>query len=1166
MSDRTFTILKSRRFLPLFVTQFLGAFNDNLFKNALVMLILFRLAVDEGGGGGLGGEVLVTIAGGVFILPFFLFSATAGQLADKFDKARMIRGVKLAEVAVMALAAAGFAWGRADFLIAVLFLMGTQSAFFGPLKYGILPQHLAARELVGGNALIEAATFLAILLGTIAGGLLILTEGGDTIISAGIVVVALLGWAASVMIPAAPATAPQLKVNWNFARETGSILRHAARRRDIFLSILGISWFWLVGATFILLFPPYAKQVLGGDEQVVTLFLTVFSIGIGVGSIGCDRLLKGEVSARTVPFGALGMAIFSIDLYFASTGLVPASETFGALAFLGEPAHWRILADLLLISICGGLYIVPLYAIVQARAEADHRARTIAANNVMNALFMVIGAGVAAALFAVGITVTGIFLVIAAANVVAAWYVCKLLPQELMKGIAAGLLKTFYRVEVHGRENIKAAGDKAVIVVNHVSFLDGALLAAFLPGRPMFAIDTHMAQRWWVRPFMALVEAFPLDPTSPLATRALIREVEKGKHCVIFPEGRITVTGALMKVYEGPGMIADKAAAQILPVRIDGAQFTHFSRLKGKFRLRLFPKITITVLPPRRFALPEEARGRRRRHLAGNALYEVMSDMMFRIHHQEPRTLFQALLEARAIHGGGKPAVEDVERKPLTYDRLVTGALVLGHRMAKDTRRGEVVGLMLPSAAGAAVSFFALQAFGRVPAMLNFTAGSANLISACKTAEIDTVYTSRRFIDQAKLTEVADALGKEVKLVFLEDLRKEIGPFAKLYGLLARPLAGAVHARACGNRGLDPNSPAMVLFTSGSEGAPKGVVLSHDNLLANCRQLAARIDFNPTDSVFNALPVFHSFGLTGGLLLPIFSGVKTFMYPSPLHYRIVPVLAYDTNATIMFGTDTFLSGYARMAHPYDFYAMRYVFAGAERVREETRRVWMEKFGLRILEGYGATECAPVIAVNSPMHFKAGTVGRLLPGIDYRLEEVPGVEEGARLEIAGPNVMLGYLKAENPGALEAPETGWYDTGDIVDIDEEGYVTILGRAKRFAKIAGEMVSLGAVENLVSTLWPDELHAVVALPDARKGEQLVLLTEREDAPRDALSAHARAEGASELMVPRQIFTVDKLPLLGSGKADHPGARALAEQLLAAQVTAPAGAGQGEAVHGTN
>ena len=1136
--------LKSRRFLPLLATQFLGAFNDNLFKNAMVILILYRIA----GAAGLNGQVLVTLAAGIFILPFFLFSATAGQLADKYDKTRLIRVVKAAEILVMALAAIGFAIGEAYTLMVVLFLMGSQSTFFGPLKYGILPEQLAENELVGGNAWLEATTFLAILLGTIAGGLLILDQNGPSTVSFGVMAVALAGWGTSMTIPLGKAAAPDLKINWNIGRETWAILSFAARDRGVFLSILGISWFWLVGATFLSQFPTYAKDVLGGNEQVVTLFLTFFSVGIGVGSILCERLLKGEVSARTVPIGALGMALFSIDLVFASQGSVPSTALIGAAAFLEQPAHWRILADLFLIAVMGGLYIVPLYAIVQSRAAPDHRARTIAANNVLNALFMVLGALATAAMLDWGFSVTQVFLVLALANVIAAIQVCRLLPHELLKTMAATLFRFAFRVEVRGWENYKLAGPRAVIVVNHVSFLDGALLAAFLPGKPMFAIDTHIAQSWWVKPFMALIEGFALDPTNPFATKALIREVEKDKHLVIFPEGRITVTGALMKVYEGPGMIADKAGAKLLPVRIDGAQFTHFSRLKGKLRLRLFPKIRISILPPAEIAVPEEARGRQRRRLIGNALYDVMADMTFATRNQDRQTLFQALLEARAVHGGKKVMLDDVERKPLTYDRLVLGALVLGRRFARQTAKGEMVGLMLPNANGAAVSFFALQAFGRVPAMLNFTAGAANLVSACRTAEIRTVFTSRRFVEKAKLDEVAEALAEAVELVYLEDLKADIGLTDKLYGLFGRPFAGWLHRCAK----IATGDPSLVLFTSGSEGTPKGVVLSHDNILANCRQLAARVDFNPTDRVFNALPVFHSFGMTGGLLLPLLSGIGIFLYPSPLHYRIVPELVYASNATIMFGTDTFLTGYARMAHPYDFYAMRYVFAGAEKVREETRRTWMEKFGLRILEGYGTTECAPVVAANSPMHFKAGTVGRLMPGLTYRLAPVPGVEEGGRLSVAGPNVMLGYLKAENPGRLEPPPEGWYDTGDIVDIDAEGYVKILGRAKRFAKIAGEMVSLTAVEALVARLWPDSQHAVVNLPDERKGEQLVLITDLAEASRADLQAHARTEGATELMVPKTILSVERVPVLGTGKTDYVAAKALAEETLTPASTA--------------
>jgi acyl-[acyl-carrier-protein]-phospholipid O-acyltransferase / long-chain-fatty-acid--[acyl-carrier-protein] ligase len=353
----------------------------------------------------------------------------------------------------------------------------------------------------------------------------------------------------------------------------------------------------------------------------------------------------------------------------------------------------------------------------------------------------------------------------------------------------------------------------------------------------------------------------------------------------------------------------------------------------------------------------------------------------------------------------------------------------------------------------------------------------------------------------------------------------------RLTGLIKSGFAGYLHKRFK----VSPTEAAVILFTSGSEGVPKGVVLAHKNLLSNRHQLAARIDFNPTDIVFNALPVFHSFGLTGGFLLPVFSGIKTVLYPSPLHYRIVPAFVYDCNATILFGTDTFLAGYARMAHPYDFYAVRYIFAGAEKVKDETRRTYMEKFGVRVFEGYGATETAPVIAVNTPMHYKPGTVGRLLPAIAHKLIPVPGIATGGALHVKGPNVMSGYYKADKPGELQPPPEGWYDTGDIVSIDDAGFVTIQGRAKRFAKLAGEMVSLTAVEALVAKVSPAKFHAAVTKPDERKGEVIVLITTDGTLTVDSLLAQARADGQPELMVPKDIRMVDALPVLGTGKTDY-------------------------------
>jgi acyl-[acyl-carrier-protein]-phospholipid O-acyltransferase/long-chain-fatty-acid--[acyl-carrier-protein] ligase len=700
----------------------------------------------------------------------------------------------------------------------------------------------------------------------------------------------------------------------------------------------------------------------------------------------------------------------------------------------------------------------------------------------------------------------------------------------VFKALVRGVLVLLYRVDVHGRENMPQPGERAVVVVNHVSFLDGLLLAAFLSGKPTFAVHTRIAQAWWVRPFIKLFDAFPVDPTNPMAAKGMVRAVQSGRTLVIFPEGRITVTGALMKVFDGPGMVADKANAPIVPVRIDGAQFTPFSRLGGKVRRRWFPRITLTVLPQQHFQVDGDS-ARARRAAAGRKLYDVMSETIFATSNIN-RTLFQALIDARDVHGGAAPVVEDVKRAPLTYTKLIAGSLILSGPLSDGTRQGEAVGVLLPNVNGVVATFFALQYAGRVPAMLNYTAGLANIVSACTAAEVRTIVTARAFVEQAKLGDLIAGLeadGRQVR--YLEDIGATISGVQKLGALVATGWAARLHRR----RGVSPGSPAVILFTSGSEGLPKGVVLTHRNLLANCEQLSARIDFNEGDVVLNALPVFHSFGLTGGTLLPVLHGVKTVLYPSPLHYRIVPALAYDANATILFGTDTFLSGYARMAHGYDFYSLRYIFAGAERVRDETRRTYADKFGLRILEGYGATEAAPVIAVNTPMHFKAGSVGRLLPGVEGRLDPVPGIEEGGRFSIRGPNVMAGYLKAETPGVLQPPAHGWHDTGDIVTIDEAGFVTIRGRAKRFAKIGGEMVSLPAVEGYAAKLWPDAEHAVVTRPDARKGEQLVMFTTRPDASASALQTWGRQNGVTELMLPRDIRIVPALPVLGTGKLDY-------------------------------
>ncbi len=714
---------------------------------------------------------------------------------------------------------------------------------------------------------------------------------------------------------------------------------------------------------------------------------------------------------------------------------------------------------------------------------------------------------------------------------------------SLVKKILTALLRIIYRVEVHGLENYHQAGDRVLIVANHSSFLDPLLLGVFLPDKITFAINTQISQLWWLKPFLWLSNVFPMDPTHPLSLKNLIQHLKTNTKTVIFPEGRITVTGSMMKVYDGTGMVADKSGATILPIRISGGEFTHFSKLSRIVRLRFFPKIHIHILPPTHIHCDDNLRGKSRRQLSGRALADLMNEMMFTTSHYK-QTLFSCLLEARTIHGGNHKIAEDLERIPLSYNDLITQAIALSNTLKTQTQQNEYVGVFLPNSCKTLLTVFALQVSARVPAMLNYTMGSSGMVSACQTAQIKIVLTSRRFIELGKLEDEANALSECLTLLYLEDLAEKITPIDKLSALFKSLTATLWYPK----QKQDSNEAAVVLFTSGSEGTPKGVVLSHRNILANIHQIKSRISFNAQDTVLNFLPLFHSFGFSAGTILPLMNGIKTFYYPSPLHYSIVPEIAYEQNATIMFGTNTFLAAYAKKAHPYDFHSMRYVVAGAEKLQTNTREVWMEKFGIRILEGYGATETAPVISVNTPIDCKIGTVGRFMPAINYKLEAIKGIENGGKLHVSGVNIMKGYLLADNPGILIPPHSlygdGWYDTGDIVEVDNEGYILIKGRSKRFAKIGGEMVSLMVVEELALKAWPEAQHAAVSIPDSKKGEQILLLTTQKQASTQALKKNG--EGLSAIHFPKKLILIDKLPLLATGKTDYPQASAIAAKKL--------------------
>lgn len=707
------------------------------------------------------------------------------------------------------------------------------------------------------------------------------------------------------------------------------------------------------------------------------------------------------------------------------------------------------------------------------------------------------------------------------------------------------LLRLFFRVEVTGLENYHEAGDRVLIVANHTSLLDGVLLYAWLPETPTFAINRDIAAQKIFKPFLYFVELFEIDALNPLSIKSMVKHIKQNKKAVMFPEGRITITGSLMKVYEGPGLIADKSDATILPIAIEGAQYSRFSYMKGRGYVSWFPKITLTILPAEKITVPENIVGHDRRKLTARQMQDLMYKLTYSSFDQS-RTIYTAMVDAAKQFGQKQKIVEDFSREELDYKQLILRSILLSSLIKKQTSAGEHVGILLPNVNGLPVVFFALQFIGRVPAMLNFTAGALTIIRACQTAQVKIIYTSRRFIANAKLEKLADELEQNVTVVYLEDLKQEITLSTKLITLYKSKNPARHYAKQKLN--TNPDASAVILFTSGSEGQPKGVVLSHGNILANYAQVRCHINFTPNDIIFNCLPLFHSFGLNAGFLMPLFGGGKIFLYPSPLHYRIIPELIYELGATIFFATDTFYKGYARYAHAFDFNSLNYVVAGAEKLHDDTMQTWSDKFGLRILQGYGVTETSPVISVNNKMLNKPGTVGRLVTDMECYIKPVEGIEQGGHLIVKGPNVMQGYLSHDKPGEVQAPSTergaGWYDTGDIADIDDEGFITILGRAKRFAKIGGEMVSLTSAEELAMLTWPNIKHAAVATYDARKGEKIVLFTEQKDPDRKALQIIAKEKHMSELTIPKIIIHVEKILVLGSGKTDYIGLAKLAAQ----------------------
>lgn len=686
----------------------------------------------------------------------------------------------------------------------------------------------------------------------------------------------------------------------------------------------------------------------------------------------------------------------------------------------------------------------------------------------------------------------------------------------------------FHNIKIEGSENIPKSPGKLIIIANHESLLDGLIIWTYLDLKFKIVVDRTRAQEWLLKPFMQNTYTIQIDSMNPYSLKGVIEKVNQDIPLLIFPEGRITRTGGIMKIYEGTGFAAYKAGARILPVYLKNTFSTIFSKKQGK--RKIFAPITMSIGKVHEPIDVADLLPRKRKKEAAAIIYKLLCNASYEAHNK-PSTLGHEFISACKKHRN-KILYKDVTKNEISYKKALTGAFILGSHLSHI--QDQHIGILLPNLTATALIFMGLQLFRKVPVFLNYSSGPGALKHAMELGDLHVIVTSRKFIETIKI-DYAVFEGK--RLAFIDDLRQEIRLGDKLLGLWRSAHPGSF-SRVLPD---EHKETAVILYTSGSEGVPKGVCLSHENIISNIHQSLSRIDLRETDYFLNALPMFHSFGLTVGTILPMFAGAKVFLYVSPLHYRIVPEIAYDQGCTVLMGTNTFLNGFSKKAHPYDFHAMRYIFCGAEALSDAVFERYAKTYGIRILSGYGVTECSPVISINNALEHEYGTVGKILPGIEHKLMPVEGVDNKnghvGRLYVKGKNVMKGYLKNEKANRKYLIENqGWYDTGDIVEITDEGFSRIVGRLKRFSKISGEMISLTAIEEALTREFGDRKDiAVMAVADERRGEKLILITNNRQIELKTAREKLKTRGFSELACPKDIRFTKEIPKLGSGKVDY-------------------------------
>jgi acyl-[acyl-carrier-protein]-phospholipid O-acyltransferase / long-chain-fatty-acid--[acyl-carrier-protein] ligase len=1109
--------LKQAGFFAFFWTQFLGAFNDN-FHKMVVSLVALNVATAENIG-----SLYVDVIAFLFILPSALFSGYAGHLADVYSKRTILVTVKAFEIVVMGLAFASFLSGRVEPMLVIVFLMGLHSAFFSPAKYGILPEMLPETELSRGNGLLEMSTFMAIILGTSLGGA-IYSVWKDQLPWVGLIMVAIavLGTLASLRISRVPASGSVKPFQLNPFGEIWDGVKRLHPDKPLRLTVVGISYFWFLGALVQLDMLFFGKELLRLDEFQIGLLGTFLAIGIGIGSLAAGRLSGDRIELGLVPLGSIAMGICLMLVSFSA------------------PSYFFTSASLILLGFSGGLFAVPLNALLQHRSGREEKGQLIGTNNFFNTIGIALAAATHWSLFSVLqlspdwiIFLIGLFTLVSTAGVLF------MLPDYFVRFVVWLLTHTFYRIRAVGEENAPIRGP-ALLVSNHVSFVDALLIGACLPGFVRFMLHREYYENKWLNWFFRLMKSIPIRATHRRdlvhSLKLARQELETGHVVCIFAEGAITRTGHILPFKRGFEKIVEGTNIPIVPIHLDQLWGSVFSFHRGRFFWKwpkLFPyPVTVSFGRP----LPANSTVNEVRQ----AVLELASNAAQ--YRRNPADLLPAKFVHMAKRRWFSFCMADTTGVELTFGKTLIGSLLLSRWVEKHCGKDTMVAVMLPASVGGALANLAVTLAGKVPVNINFTAGQDAMISAMKQCGIKTILTSRLFLAKASLEEMPE-------MVFLEELKKTFTPAQKL---LTAATAAFLPARWLNRRVTKrrvPDDLATVIFSSGSTGTPKGVMLSHHNIVSNIEGICQVIQFTKKDRILGVLPFFHSFGFTATIWLPLLAGFGVVYHPNPMDAKTIGETVQKYQATLLISTPTFYAGYLRRCSAEEFASLRYAIAGAEKLREQISRGYKEKYGIDLLEGYGCTELAPVVSVNIPdviggvekqIGHKPGSVGHPIPGVAVKVIDpdtelpLPCGREGLLL-VKGPNCMLGYLGQPELTA-QAFRDEWYVTGDIAAIDEDGFIRITDRLSRFSKIGGEMVPHVKIEEAINQVLGNSAVVVTALPDEQRGEKLIAFYTQNGISRDELWNRLNRSELPKLWIPKRenLYWLESLPLLGSGKID--------------------------------